>query len=221
MALKINRTITTITRIVGWGLTIAILVCFGKVFFWEKTYYKEQTVTPRAKAQSVITGLPNLNGLKDNDISDADYAAFQVEAKSPRYLRIERTKVDTIIRGKSVANNGSFQISENIQEAAWYTGSSNPGEDGVIIITGINSYNGEKGALHNLDSLEKGDKIEIESGDGNLYTYEVESINITSKKDSTEVLPTAQQRREGKETLSLISIGNGDDSFVLVRATKQ
>ena len=69
--------------------------------------------------------------------------------------------------------------------------------------------------------VEKGDKIEIESGDSNLYTYEVESINITSKKDSAEVLPTAQQRREGKETLSLISIGNGDDSFVLVRATKQ
>ena len=221
MALKINRTITTITRIVGWGLTIAILVCFGKVFFWEKTYYKEQTVAPRAKAQSVITDLPNLNGLKDNDISDADYTAFQVEAKSPRYLRIERTKVDTIIRGKSVTNNGAFQVSDNILEAAWYTGSSNPGEDGTIIITGISNYNGKKGALHSLDRLEKGDKIELESGDGNLYTYEVESINITSKKDSAEVLPTAQQRREGKETLSLISIGNGDDSFVLVRATKQ
>lgn len=221
MALKINRTITNITRIVGWGLTIAILVCFGKVYFWEKAYYKDQTIMARAKSQSVITRLPSLAELTDKAISESDYKSFQVEAKSPRYIRIERTKLDTIVRGKSVSSDGSFQISENIQEVAWYSGSSNPGDDGVIVIAGISSYDGEKGALHDLDSLEKGDKIELESGDGNIYEYSVESINITSAKDSAKVLPTSQQRRDGKETLSLISTGNGSDSFVLVRAVKQ
>ena len=175
----------------------------------------------RAKSQSVITKLPSLAGLTDKAISEADYKAFQVEAKAPRYIRIERKKLDTIVRGKSVSSDGSFQISENIKEVAWYTGSANPGDDGVIIISGISSYNGEKGALSGLDSLEKGDKIELESGDGNIYDYEVESINITSNKDAEKVLPTSQQRRDGKETLSLISIGDGNDSFVLVRATKQ
>ena len=221
MALKINRTITRITRIVGWGLTIAILLCFVKVFFWEKAYYKEQTIMARAKAQSVITEIPSLAGLTDEAISEADYKSFQVEAKAPRYLRIERTKLDTIVRGKSVSSNGSFQVSENIKEVAWYTGSSNPGDDGVVVISGISSFEGEKGALSGLDTLEKGDKIELESGDGNIYEYEVESINITSNKDAQEVLPTSQQRREGKETLSLISIGDGNDSFVLVRAIKE
>ena len=221
MALKINRTITKITRIVGWGLTIAILICFAKVFFWEKNYYAEQTKMARAKAQSVITRVPSLSGLTDKAVTENDYKSFQVETKAPRYIRIERTKLDTIIRGKSVSNDGSFQVSENIKEVAWYSGSSNPGDDGVIVISGISSYNGEKGALSGLDSLEKGDKIELESGDGNLYEYNVESINITSTKDAAKVLPTAQQRREGKETLSLISISSGENSFVLIRATKQ
>jgi LPXTG-site transpeptidase (sortase) family protein len=221
MALKINRTITKITRIVGWGLTIAILVCFAKVFFWEKAYYKEQTIMARSKSQSVITKLPPLDGLIDQEITKDEYDKFQVEAKAPRYIRIPRTSLNTIVRGKSLSSNGALQISSNINETAWYSGTSNPGDDGTIVIAGISSYYGESGAFHGLDSLEKGDEIELESGDGNIYKYAVESINITSIKDSAKVLPTTQQRREGKETLSLISISDGSESFVLIRATKQ
>lgn len=221
MALKINRTITKITRIVGWGLTIAILACFGKVFFWEKAYYAEQTIMARAKAQSVITSLPKLDNLIDKEITDEEYRSYSVEVKAPRYIRIPRTKINAIIRGKNISSDGALQISNNINEASWYSGSSNPGEDGTIVIAGISSYHGESGVFHGLDSLEEGDSIELESGDGNLYKYTVESINITSIKDSEKILPTTQQRRDGKETLSLISISDGNDSFVLVRATKQ
>lgn len=221
MALKINRTITKITRIVGWGLTIAILACFGKVFFWEKAYYAEQTIMARAKAQSVITSLPKLDSLIDKEITDEEYKAYSVEVKAPRYIRIPRTKIDAIVRGKNISSDGALQISNNINEASWYSGSSNPGEDGTIVIAGISSYHGESGVFHGLDSLEEGDSIELESGDGNLYKYTVESINITSIKDSEKILPTTQQRRDGKETLSLISISDGNESFVLVRATKQ
>lgn len=221
MALKINRTITKITRIVGWGLTIAILACFGKVFFWEKAYYAEQTIMARAKAQSVITSLPKLDSLIDKEITDEEYKAYSVEVKAPRYIRIPRTKINAIIRGKNISSDGALQISNNINEASWYSGSSNPGEDGTIVIAGISSYHGESGVFHGLDSLEEGDSIELESGDGNLYKYSVESINITSIKDSEKILPTTQQRRDGKETLSLISISDGNESFVLVRATKE
>ena len=216
MALKINRTITKITRIVGWGLTIAILSCFGKVFFWEKAYYAEQTIMARAKAQSVITSLPKLDSLIDKEITDEEYKAYSVEVKAPRYIRIPRTKINAII-----SSDGALQISNNINEASGYSGSSNPGEDGTIVIAGISSYHGESGVFHGLDSLEEGDSIELESGDGNLYKYTVESINITSIKDSEKILPTTQQRRDGKETLSLISISDGSESFVLVRATKE
>lgn len=221
MALKINRTITKITRIVGWGLTIAILACFGKVFFWEKAYYAEQTIMARAKSQSVITSLPKLDSLIDKEITDEEYKSYSVEVKAPRYIRIPRTKINAIIRGKNISSDGALQISNNINEASWYSGSSNPGEDGTIVIAGISSYHGESGVFHGLDSLEEGDSIELESGDGNLYKYTVESINITSIKDSEKILPTTQQRRDGKETLSLISISDGNESFVLVRATKE
>ena len=221
MALKINRTVTKITRIVGWGLAIAAFICFGKVYFWEKSYYAEQTVSARAKSQSVITKIPSLAGLRTTELSEAEYEKFQVEPKSPKYIKIERTKLDTIVRGKSISNDGAIQLADSINEVSWYTGTSNPGDGGAIVISGVSSYNGSNGAFHGLDTLEKGDKIELISGDGNEYTYEVNSINITSNKDASKVLPTAQQRQEGKETLSLISISTGEDSFVLVRATKQ
>ena len=175
----------------------------------------------RAKAQSVITSLPKLDSLIDKEITDEEYKAYSVEVKAPRYIRIPRTKINAIIRGKNISSDGALQISNNINEASWYSGSSNPGEDGTIVIAGISSYHGESGVFHGLDSLEEGDSIELESGDGNLYKYTVESINITSIKDSEKILPTTQQRRDGKETLSLISISDGSESFVLVRATKE
>lgn len=221
MALKINRTITKITRIVGWGLAIITLVCFAKVYFWEKTYYKEQTVMTRAKSQSVITKIPTLSGLRTTELSDAEYKQFQVEPKAPKYIKIERTKLDTIVRGKGIASDGSTQLADSIHEVAWYSGTSNPGDDGAIVISGVSSYNGSNGAFRGLDTLEKGDKIQLISGDGNEYEYEVVNISITSNKDASKVLPTAQQRQDGKETLSLISISTGENSFVLVRATKQ
>lgn len=221
MALKINRTITKVTRIVGWGLVIITLVCFAKVYFWEKTYYKEQTVMARAKSQSVITKIPNLAGLRTTALSDAEYKQFQVESKAPKYIKIERTKLDTIVCGKNLSSDGAIQLADSINEAAWYTGTSNPGDGGAIVISGVSSYNGFEGAFRGLDTLEKGDKIKLISGDNNEYDYEVVSISITSNKDANKVLPTAQQRQDGKETLSLISISSGENSFVLVRATKQ
>ena len=221
MALKINRTITKITRIVGWGLAIAALVCFGKVFLWEKAYYKEQTVMARAKSQSVITKIPALAGLRTSELSDAEYKQFQVEPKAPKYIKIDRTKLDTIVRGKNLSSDGAIQLADSINEAAWYTGTSNPGDGGAIVISGVSSYNGFEGAFRGLDTLEKGDKIKLISGDNNEYDYEVVSISITSNKDANKVVPTAQQCQGGKETLSLISISSGENSFVLVRATKQ
>ena len=219
MALKINRTVTRITRIVGWGLVILILAAFAKVYIWERAYYKRESATPRADAVAVITKLPELKNIDTSQISDEEYKNHQSEAKNPRYLKIERLNIDATVSKGSVSNDGQLLYPSNIHQLAWYSGSSAPGYDGVILISGISKYASVNGILDNLDSLEEGDKITIETGDGNNYTYVVKTVSICANKEAETILPKAEQRIDGTETLSLIAVNDGTNSFVIVKAT--
>lgn len=218
MALKINRTITKITRIVGWGLAIIILACFIKVFIWEKAYYKRESASPRSDSVAVITKLPELKNISTQPITSDEYASHQVEAKNPRYLKIERLHVDCIIAKGSVSNDGKLQYPDSIYATSWYSGSSKPGNNGVIVISGIESFKEQDGQFKGLDTLEAGDQISIISGDSVEFKYTVKTISMSSSKDAITVLPKAEQRIDGQETLSLIGISDGSESFVVVRA---
>ena len=219
MALKINRTVTRITKIVGWGLIIIILACFTKVYIWEKKYYKQESVAPRSDSVAVITKLPVLKNIATSEVTKEDHDNYQVEMAYPRYLKIERLSLDVIVRREAVSNDGALQYPENLNEAAWYSGSSKPGYGGAIVMSGITSYKGSDGAFKGLDSLEQGDKLEIVTGDNKTFGYVVKSISQSSNKDAENVLPKAEQRIDGKETLSLIGVSDGEDSFVVIRAT--
>ncbi len=219
MALKINHTVTRITRIVGWGLVIIILACFTKVYIWEKKYYKQESITPRSDSVAVITKLPILKGIASTEVDQETHDNYQVEMAYPRYLKIERLNLDLIVRREAVSNDGALQYPTNLNEAAWYAGSSKPGYGGAIVMSGITSHKGVDGAFKGLDSLEQGDKLEIVTGDNKTYGYEVKSISQSSNKDAGTVLPKAEQRIDGKETLSIIGISDGEDSFIVVRAT--
>lgn len=219
MALKINRTVSRITRIVGWGLIILILACFTKVYIWEKSYYKRESATPRADSVAVITKLPELKNISVDAVTSADYDNYQVEARQPRYLQIERLHINSIIDKGSVSNDGSLHYPSNIHETSWYSGSSKPGNNGAIVISGIASYYHYDGVFKNLESLEEGDRIKIVTGDSAEFEYEVKSKSMCSSNDAKTILPKAEQRIDGKETLSLISISDGQESFVVVRAT--
>lgn len=218
MALKINRTVTRITRIVGWGLIILILAAFAKVYIWERSYYKRESITPRSDAVAVITKLPKLQNVSVSKLTEEDYTNHQSEARNPRYLKIDRLNLDVIVTRGNVSNDGQLQYPSNIYELSWYSGSSTPGNDGVVLISGISKYSSEDGILNNLDSLEEGDKITVETGDSSTYTYVVKTTSICSNKEAETVLPKAEQRIEGEETLSLIATNDGNSSFVVVKA---
>lgn len=219
MALKINRTVTRITRIVGWGLIILILAAFTKVYIWEKTYYKRESATPRSDSVAVITKIPKLLNISSDEISSEEYEKHQVEAQNPRYLKIDRLHVDAMVTKGNVSNDGQLQYPSNINIASWYSGSSKPGNDGTILISGIREYKSADGIFKNLDSLESGDTISIITGDNSTFEYTVNSVTISANSEAESVLPNAQQRLDGKETLSLIGINDEGDSFVIIRAT--
>ena len=227
MALKINRTTQRVLRGIGIVLLIIVIASMAKIFIWEKDYYRNKSGEERAMADVPITRIVSAINPSEKEPTAKEISEYQVEKDTPRYLDIERLKIHARIQISEVNTNGLLATPNNIYDASWYSGSSKPGHNGYIIISGIHSNGSNKGIFANLDSLEKGDIIKIENGAGDTYQYKVEEINVISdQNDSDDVLAKMQTRLNQAETLSLVTVKTNSsnqefESLVMLRATKK
>ncbi len=220
MALKINRKLQNVLRIIGWVVLAVLIVCMIKTFVWEHNYYNTKSGETRARADLVITKLAEAENPSEDE---PDLASYQVEATKPRYLSIERLGIKTRVK-ESTVNSEVLAVPQNIHDVMWAAGSSRPSQGGVILMSGLSRGETKDGAFANLDSLEKEDKIEIELGNGDKYNYTVSEIRIVDASDAENELPSIQRRIDDKETLSLVTaikknnLDNDYSSIVIVRA---
>ena len=145
----------------------------------------------------------------ESDVSDEQMKSHAVKPDEPRYITIPKLSLGNVrVFGVDVDANNQLEAPKNISDAAWYTKSSRPGLGyGAILINAHNGGVSRDGAFANLGSLLKGDTIEVERGDGKLYTYKVvenqsmplEEVNKTGMKMMME------SAEEGKEGLNLIT----------------
>ncbi len=224
MALKINRTTQRVLKGIGIVLLVIAVTFMAKTFIWEKDYYRTKTGEKRAVADAPITRIISALNPSEKKPTDKELSEYQVEREFPRYLDIERLKIHARVQMSKVDTNGLLAVPNNIYDANWYSGSSKPGHNGYIIISGIHSTKSNKGIFANLDSLEVGDIIKIENGAGDTFKYEVKEINIVSdQKDSNSVLAKMQTRLNQSETLSLVTVKTNSanqefESLVMLRA---
>ena len=223
MALKINRTVSRIGQILGWALVVIIAVLLIKTYVWEKNYYATKTNETRAKADVVITEIETILSPSEFEPSEDEIKEYQVEANNPRYLDIPRPDIHARVRHSAVDNN-KLPLPNDVYDVAWFAGSSAPGQGGNVLISGLYKGRTKDGVFKNLDSLEKGDEITIERGDGEKFTYEVRELQIVDAKDAANELPGVQRRIDDKETLSLVTArtyaeGGEYESIVMLRAT--
>ncbi len=221
MALKINRKLQITFKVIGWVLGIILAICMIKILLWERNYYNTKSAETRARSDVVITQLAEAIAPSEDE---PDLDSYQVEATKPRYLIIDRLDLKTRIK-ESTVNSETLAVPQNIYDAMWAAGSSKPGQNGVILMTGLARGEHKIGAFANLDSLEVGDEISIETGGGAKYTYVVAEIRIIDAYDAETELPSIQQRIDDKESLSLLTAKEINDdqsdytSIVIVRAT--
>ena len=225
MALKINRTARRVLKGIGVVLLILLIACMVKIFVWEKNYYRTKSAETRSVADVPITQIVSALNPSEQQPTADEIATHQVQKDEPRYLDIQRLNIHARIFTSEVDTNGILAIPNNIYDANWYSGSSKPGKNGYIIISGIHSTKNRPGIFANLDSLEQNDEIVLENSEGVKYTYQVKEINIISNQDDSDtVLSRMQTQLDGKETLSLVTVKTNttDNSFmslVMLRAT--
>lgn len=123
--------------------------------------------------------------------SEEGVDSWVVESSLPRYMSVPdlgmaRTPVESL-----GLKDGTNQIDDphNIWNAAWYNGSVKPGVDGVGIYT-CHTFFSPGGLCDGFGDLPLGTEINIERGDGAIFSYEIiENLTMT-KEEAIEYMAT-------------------------------
>lgn len=112
-------------------------------------------------------------GQDEKKISADSIDSYKVAADLPRVVKIDKIKVRARVMQMGVNADGSMQSPINIYDAGWYTGSVKPGQLGATTIIAHANGPSSPGLFDNLGKLVAGDEINIESGAGKIFKYQV------------------------------------------------
>jgi LPXTG-site transpeptidase (sortase) family protein len=167
-------------------------------------------VTNQVSASSsdggVSDGTSNSGNTTLSDIKPtaAALANYVVAANLPRYLIIPKLNVDARVLSVGVNTNGDLGTPNDIYDTAWYNESAQPGQPGATLIDGHIAGYTSPGVFEKLKSLNPGDQIEVQIGNGTTFTYQVvksqdyPANNVNMAEAMTPVTP-------GVSGLNLIS----------------
>lgn len=203
MSLKIKGW-RKITKLAIWSvLGILFLVFLIRVATFEASYYAEKEGSERAIAE---TAEPE-EELVEVEPTEQEVREYTVAPDRPRYLTVEKLGINKArILPMGVNAKGELATPNNIFDVGWYEASGKPGKGGTMIIDGHNGGPHVLGVFKNLPSLEYGDIITVERGDGVVYKYKVVENKAVLLSESDAYMATAARSPEqGKESVTLIS----------------
>lgn len=194
-------------KIIKWAiwsvLGILFLVFLIRVATFEASYYAEKEGSERAVAE---TTEPE-EELVEVEPTEQEVREYTVAPDRPRYLTVEKLGINKArILPMGVNAKGELATPNNIFDVGWYEASGKPGKGGTMIIDGHNGGPHVLGVFKNLPSLEYGDIITVERGDGVVYKYKVVENKAVLLSESDAYMATAARSPEqGKESVTLIS----------------
>lgn len=172
---------------IRWIIFLFIFcVILAAIGWYTYRWYMTGEEPPIVQAKS---GNPEIN---EKPVTKEEVAEHTVPDDQPRYISIPSIDVsNTRIFPVGVTSTGQLDTPDNIDDAAWYEKSALPGSDyGAVLLDGHNGGISRNGVFAKLGSLQKGDRIMLERGDGKMFTYEVaenqsmslEEVNKTGMK---------------------------------------
>jgi len=110
-------------------------------------------------------------------------ASYVVAPNLPRYIMIPKLGIDARVLSVGVNAQGALKTPDSIYDTAWYNESSEPGQQGAMLIDGHVSNWTAQGVFYGIKTLVAGDLIKIERGDGTIFTYGVVRDQVYSSGD--------------------------------------
>lgn len=136
---------------------------------------------------------------------------YRVAADMPRTISLPSLDVKARVLQVGVDDNNQLLAPKNVFDAAWYTGSSKPGEAGAAVIDGHYSGVSTKGVFGQIKKLKNGDKIDIERGDGKVLSFTIRQVETVAADavDMGKLLVSVETSLPG---LNLITCGGKFDA---------
>jgi hypothetical protein len=129
--------------------------------------------------------------------------ASRMERVPPVTITYERLRIDDEIRPVGLDEDGELEVPDETEVGWWKFGSA-PGLPGATVMAAHVSWNDHIGPFHQLGNAEIGDRLDVDTGDGFIRTYQVVERALYGKDE----LPAERiWRTVGPETLVLITCG--------------
>lgn len=99
---------------------------------------------------------------------------------APRRIVIPRLGVDAAVVAKA-ADGGTFVAPDDAQVLGWWADGARPGDRRGSALVAGHTLHGDRGALHDLETLAVGDRISVATGEG-VVRYRVRSVVVLTKR---------------------------------------
>jgi LPXTG-site transpeptidase (sortase) family protein len=212
-------------HVMRWTVGLILFAAIGAYAYFGIRWYSTGIASPLPLPVSAAD-----TSIDETPVTDKQKQEYTVPAAQPRYIEIPKLGISNVrVTKVGVTQHNMLDVPKNIDDAAWYTKSATPGSGvGAVLIDGHNGGVSRNGVFSKLNTLQKGDQISVERGDGKTFTYEVydvrdmplEQVNKTGMK---EMMYSVDPSKEG---LSLITCSGKwipkdkvFDHRILVRAT--
>lgn len=190
-----------------WSIIIASTVCVSLIAIvvagW-LYYVKTQQPQPITYDTNDPVARQEVEGREEVVVAPAVQAEYKVAADMPRMLSIESIGVNARVLPMGVNPDNSLQAPVNIYDSGWYDGSAKPGQPGAALIDAHASGPTRQGLFAYLDTMQKGDRVKLERGDGEMLEYEVVAVETTAL-DAVDMQKVLKPYGDATEGLNLIT----------------
>lgn len=182
-------------------IAIAIVLGASAYLAWD-TYNTNRGVQSSFESPAQAMSIAGVNPATADQtaVSNNDRQAYTVAADLPRIINIPAINVTARVRTVGVNSRGDIDTPKNLNDTAWYDGSSKPNQEGQVFIDGHTSFSRNIAAAFNdLNKVRDGDQIFIETGNGAKFRYRVTGVETVdaNKVDMGKVLNTQDGAHKG------------------------
>lgn len=191
-----------------WLVLLVILIFLSVYAYFGLRWYNTGIPSPLPLPVAAADA-----SVDERSLTPEQIASHKVESSHPRYISIPMlglSKARVVKTG--LTPNNLLAMPSNIDDAGWFEKSVTPGSgSGAVVLTGHNGGVTRTGVFSKFHDLQAGDEIEIERGDGKIFTYQVRDVRNYSLQelDADRMKELMQSVDPDNEGLSLItSAGN-------------
>jgi len=195
-----------------YQLAAALMVLVGGGVSLQSVFLNVKA-TEQVKAMSTHNESEQTNQLPSEDppVKGDATKGYAVSPTLPRVISISKFRVKSRVLALGTNDKNEIDTPKNIYDVAWYTGSSKPGEQGAMLLSGHVSGPTKHGVFYDIKRFAVGDTIDVERGDGKHFSYVVKAKEQVAA-DKVDMLKLVNSIEPGKAGLNLITCGGSFDA---------